>query len=207
MCSGGGSAALEPRPWNQGGWAQASSSRRSLQTSYSSEFEAVRHRRRRDAGSAATHSRPRRSKELHEREPQERQRTQRVRKAGGRRTRRGGEKPRGRIVPGEANPGDADPSADVAEGAWNPRRGNLARHGQGGHLSPNPERATKPAGAAGRSSDRTDGRTAEFLVVVQTTRRRRRTNRAATPSGALREAGQPCEGRPRDGDVPVEQPK
>jgi len=39
-------------------------------------------------------------------------------------------------------------------------------------------------------------------VVVQTTRRRRRTNVAATPDGALRETSQPCEGRPRDGDVP-----
>jgi hypothetical protein len=107
-------------------------------------------------------------------------------------------------VPGEANPGHADPSADVAEGAMNPRRGDLTRHGQRGHFGLNPERETKPAGAAGRSSDRSDGRTVEYLVVVQTTRRRWRTNVAATPYGALREAGQPCEGRLRDGDVPVE---
>jgi len=75
---------------------------------------------------------------------------------------------------------------------------------RGGCLGLNPERETKPAGAAGRSSDRTDGRTAEDLAVVKTTRRRRRTNVASTPNGALREAGQPCEGRPRDGDVPVD---
>jgi hypothetical protein len=35
-------------------------------------------------------------------------------------------------VPGEANPGHADPSADVAEGELNPRRGDLTRHGQRG---------------------------------------------------------------------------
>jgi hypothetical protein len=62
---------------------------------------------------------------------------------------------------------------------------------RGGHCGPNPERATKPVGAAGRSSDRSDGRTAEYLVVVQTTWRTRRTNDAATLDGALREAGQP----------------
>lgn len=51
----GGSVALGPRPWNQGEEAQASWSRRSLQTSYSSEFEAVEHRRREGAAGAATH--------------------------------------------------------------------------------------------------------------------------------------------------------
>jgi len=62
---------------------------------------------------------------------------------------------------------------------------------RGGRSGPNPERETKPAEAAGRSSDRTDGRTAEGLAVVNTTRRMRRTHVAATPDGALREAGQP----------------
>jgi len=42
----------------------------------------------------------RRPKERRGRKPHERQRTQRVRKARGRSTRRGGEKPRGRTVPG-----------------------------------------------------------------------------------------------------------
>jgi hypothetical protein len=46
----------------------------------------------------------------------------------------------------------------------------------------------------------------ENLVVSRKTRRRRRTQHAATSRGALREASQPCEGRLRDGDVPVEQP-
>jgi len=55
----------------------------------------------------------------------------------------------------------------------NPRRGDLARHGRGGHFGPNPERATKPVEAAGRSKDRTDGRSAEHLAVVETTWRRR----------------------------------
>lgn len=54
-------------------------------------------------------SRPFRPKGLFESKPHERQRTQRVRKAGGRGTRRGGEKPRGRSVPGVADPGDTDP--------------------------------------------------------------------------------------------------
>jgi hypothetical protein len=46
---------------------------------------------------------------------------------------------------------------------------------RGGHRSPNPERAMKLAGAVGRSSDRTAGRTTEHLVVVETTRRGWRT--------------------------------
>jgi hypothetical protein len=38
-------------------------------------------------------------------------------------SRRGGEKPRGRNVPGEANPGIADPHTCVAEGAEEPQEG------------------------------------------------------------------------------------
>jgi len=53
MCFEGGFEALEPRPWNQGGWAQVSWRLRSFQTSYSSEFEAVEHRRREDAADTA----------------------------------------------------------------------------------------------------------------------------------------------------------
>jgi hypothetical protein len=79
-------------------------------------------------------------------------------------------------------------SAHVAGGAQNPRRGDPTVLGRRGHLGPNPERAAKPVEAAGRSSDRTDGRTAESLVVVETTWRKRRTNVAATLVGALREA-------------------
>jgi len=82
--------------------------------------------------------RPSRSKEPCEREPHERQRTQRVRKAGGRATRRGGEKPRGRTVPGEANPGLTDLSADAAVGAGNPRRGDPVREGPGRAHWPEP---------------------------------------------------------------------
>jgi alkanesulfonate monooxygenase SsuD/methylene tetrahydromethanopterin reductase-like flavin-dependent oxidoreductase (luciferase family) len=62
---------------------------------------------------------------------------------------------------------------------------------RGGRVGLNPERETKPVEVAGRSQDRTDGRTAEYLVVVETTWRSRRTNVAAKPNGALREAGQP----------------
>jgi hypothetical protein len=72
------------------------------------------------------------------------------------------------MVPGEASPGHTDPFDEVAGGAGNPRRGDPARHGRGGLCGPNPERETKPVGAAGRSSDRSDGRTAEHLVVVKT---------------------------------------
>jgi len=63
----------------------------------------------------------------------------------------------------------------------------------------------KPAGAVEWSSDHETGRRAEHLAVVKTTRRERRTDDAATLSGALREAAEPCEGRPEDGDVLVEQ--
>jgi hypothetical protein len=89
------------------------------------------------------------------------------------------------------DPGHTDPFADVAEGEENPRRGVPVRQDRGGCSGPNPERAMKPEGAAGRSSDRTAGRTTEYLAVVQTTRRGWRTNVAATWCGALREAVQP----------------
>jgi hypothetical protein len=49
--------------------------------------------------------------------PQERQQASCACEAWGGTNRRGGEKPRGRTVPGEANPGHADPPADVAGGA------------------------------------------------------------------------------------------
>ncbi len=40
----GGSEALEPRPWNQGGMGSSVWESSELSTSYSSEFEAVEHR-------------------------------------------------------------------------------------------------------------------------------------------------------------------
>jgi len=79
-------------------------------------------------------------------------------------------------------------SAHVARGARNPRRGVPTGHGRRRHQGLNPEGAAKPVEAAGRSSDRADGRIAEDLAVVKTTRRERRTDDAATRSGALREA-------------------
>jgi hypothetical protein len=45
-------------------------------------------------------------------------------------------------------PGDTDLSADVAEGARNPRRGDPVRQDRRGHLSSCPERDAKPAGVA-----------------------------------------------------------
>jgi hypothetical protein len=73
-------------------------------------------------------------------------------------------------VPGEANPGHADFSADAAEGARNPRRGVPVRQDRGGHPRLNPERAAKPEGAAdvGSSELTADGCAAEHLVVVET---------------------------------------
>jgi hypothetical protein len=62
---------------------------------------------------------------------------------------------------------------------------------RGGRLGPNPERETKPVEAVLASSDERTGRRAERHEVVETTRRLRRTDVAATPDGALREAGQP----------------
>jgi hypothetical protein len=42
-CSEGGSEALEPRPWNQGGQGSSVWESLELSTSHSSEFEAVEH--------------------------------------------------------------------------------------------------------------------------------------------------------------------
>jgi hypothetical protein len=55
MCFEGGSDALEPRPWNQNGRAQVPWRPRSFQTSYSSEFEAAKHRGQEGAAGAAMH--------------------------------------------------------------------------------------------------------------------------------------------------------
>ena len=123
----GTSGVLGPWPRNQDGRAQALWSLRSLRPRIpqskrpmSTVGERAQGMRRRIPASP--------SERTSESKPQERQRTQRVRKAGGSETRRGGEKPRGRSVPGEANPGHADLSADVAEGARNSRRGEPIGH-------------------------------------------------------------------------------
>jgi len=173
-----------------------------LSTSYSSEFEAVEHHGRRDAAGAAMHH--------------------------GLSARKGvtSENPRSGSGPSEsARPEGEQPVERVRNPedgwcrAWNARVLRIpplmslkGRETPGGasrslldrrrRLSPNPERETKPAEAAGRSHDRAAGRATEHLAVVKTTRRSRRTDVAATSCGALREAGQPCEGRPRDGDIP-----
>jgi len=76
-----------------------------------------------------------------------------------------------------------------------------------GTQGPNPEGAAKPEEAAGRSSDRADGRMAEYLVVVKTTRRERQTNEPLRLPERFERRAKPREGRPRDGDVPVEQPR
>jgi hypothetical protein len=199
---GSGTTAVEPGRAGSSVFESAE-----LSASYSSEFEVVEHRRRRDAAGAATH---------HGLSVRKSDASENPRSGSGpsESARPEGEEP----VEGARNPEDGTcrvrqtrvmriPPPMSLKGQETPGGATRSVLDRGGHFGLNPVRATKPVGAAGRSSDRTDGRTAEILVVVQTTRRRRRTNRAATPDGALREAGQPCEGRPRDGDVPVEQPR
>jgi len=56
---------------------------------------------------------------------------------------RGRETPRTEGV-GPGGPSQADPSADVAEGARNLRRGDPVPQDRGGRIGPNPERETKP---------------------------------------------------------------
>jgi hypothetical protein len=188
MCSEGdlgspGTMAMEP-----GRAGSSASEPAELATSYSSESEAERHRRRRSAADAAT--RPGLP----------------VRKDSTRVNPRGGSGPsesarpkREQPVEGARNPEDGRcrvrqtrvnriSSAHVARGAQNPRRGDPTGHGRRRHQGPNPEGAVKPVEVAVRSSDRADGRIAEDLAVVKTTRRERRTDDAATRSGALREA-------------------
>jgi hypothetical protein len=171
-----GSSALEPAE---------------LSTSYSSEFEVAEHRGREGAaGAAMRHGLPVRKSFTSE--------NPRSGSGPSESARPEGEQP----VEGARNPEDgrcrARHARDIRipplmslKGRETPGRATWSTQDRGGRFGPNPERETKPVGAAGRSSDRTDGRTAEHLVVVQTTRRMRRTNVAATPDGALREAGQP----------------
>ncbi len=171
-CFEGGSEALEPRPWDQIGRAQASSSPWSFRPRIpqSSRLQSTRDGRTQRAQRCVTAF------------PTER--ASRAQTPGAAadlaspQGRRESKPSRGRETPrtdsaGLAGPGHTDPSADVAEGARNPRRGDPVRHDRGGRIGPHPERETKSVGAAGRSSDRTDGRSAEVLVVVETTRRRR----------------------------------
>jgi hypothetical protein len=159
-----------------------------LATSYSSEFEAVEHHRRKGAADAETHL------------------GLTVRKVSPSRNPVSGSGPsesarpwREQTVEGEKDPEDGRcrvwqarviriSTVDVAEGVRNPRRGDPTRQGRRRHPGLNPEGAAKLEEAAARSSDRVDGCTAEHLEVVETTWRERRTNDAATTCGALREA-------------------
>jgi hypothetical protein len=160
-----GSSALEPAE---------------LATSYSSEFEADEHRGREGARDAETRPGPTVRKDFSSQNPMS------------------GSGPSESARPKREQPveGAKDPeggpcrvwqtrvirisSAHVAGGARNPRRGDPTRQGRRRHCGPHPERAAKPVEAAGRSSDRTDGRMTEHLAVVETAWRARRTNVAAT---------------------------
>jgi len=191
MCSEGGSRALGPRPWNQGGRAQVPSRLRSSRPRIpqssrlqSTVDEGAQETRRRVFGLPAR-------KSLARENPMSGSGPSVSATSEGEQTVERVRNPEDGWCRAVNGPGDTDPSTEVAEGARNPRRGDPVRQDRGGHSSPNPERAAKPAGAAKRSSDRAAGRTAEHLVVVETTWRVRRTNVAATPDGTLREAAQP----------------
>jgi len=184
--AGSGTTAVEP------GWRGTSAFEcAELTTSYSSEFETEEHRGRRGARDAATRFRPHRPKGPDEREPQSGSGPSESARPEGEQPVEGVRNPEDGQCRAVDGPGDTDPSADVAEGARNPRRGDPVRQDRGGRSSPNPERVAKPVGAAGRSSDRAAGRSAEYLAVVKTTWRGWRTNDATTPGGALREAREP----------------
>jgi len=166
-----------------------------LSTSYSSEFEVVEHRGREGAGVRRRSDVP-----VHDGLSVRKSLTSENPMSGSGPS--VSARPEGdQTVEGARNPEDGRRRAGRPDATIPPLMSLKGRETPGGairsvldrrgRLGPNPERETKPAGAAGRSSDRTDGRTAKHLVVVQTTWRRRRTNRAATPSEALREAGQP----------------
>jgi len=162
-----------------------------LSTSYSSEFEAVEHRGRRGARDTATCLSPDARKSSASENPMSGSGPSVSTRSEGEQPVEGVRNPEDGRCRAVVGPGDTDPFAEVAGGAQNPRRGDPVRQDRGGQRNPNPERATKSVGVAGRSSDRTAGRSAECLVVVDTTWRLRRTNVAATPVGALREASQP----------------
>jgi hypothetical protein len=162
-----------------------------LSTSYSSEFEAVEHCGRKGARDAATRPGLSARKSRTSENPMSGSGPSESARPEGEQTVEGVRNPEDGVCRVGDDPGDADPSAEVAEGARNPRRGDPVRQDRGGRFCPNPERVTKPAGAVGRSSDRSTGRTTEDLAVVKTTWRERRTEYAATTCGALREAAQP----------------
>jgi hypothetical protein len=162
-----------------------------LPTSYSSEFEVVEQRGRTDAADTATCHGPTARKGLRSVNPRSGSGPSESARPEGEQAVEGAKDPEDgqcrvwqarvlRIPPPMSLKGRETPGGAI--------RSVLDRRG---HRGPNPERETKPAGVAVRSHDRADGRMAEHLVVVETTRRRRRTNDAATPCGALREAGQP----------------
>jgi hypothetical protein len=198
---GSGTTAVEPGRTGSSAWEAAE-----LSTSYSSEFEAVEHRGRKGAAGAATHSGLPARKSRRSENPTSGSGPSESARLQGEQTVEGVRNPEDGWCRALDGPGDTDPCADVAEGARKPRRGVPVRHDRGGPHGQNPERAAKSAGAAGRSSDRSDGRTAEHLAVVQTTWRD-----AVEPMSPLRRTerserrAEPCEGRPGDGDVPAAQ--
>lgn len=127
------------------------------------------------------------------RKPQEWRRSRRPSGDGGA-NRRGGTEPRGRTVPGEANPGDTDPAAHVAGGAGNPRRGSQDhRNGPDRRCGSNPERAAKPEGDVRTVTPEPVARLKTPRSCHSARRSRSPQNQCAARSGGeeLREAAKP----------------
>ena len=141
-----------------------------------------------------------------ESKPQERQRTQRVRETGRRASRRGSEKLRGRTVAGEVTPRPTDLSGRCRWRGVKPQEGRPGPCRTGEDVAARTLRGRrslwKPS--CGLRAVRLDDRR-NTSRPWKTAWRERRTNDAATTIGALREAREPCEGRPQHGDVRAEQ--
>jgi hypothetical protein len=120
---GSGTTAVEPGRQGSSVWESAE-----LSTSYSSEFEAVEHRRRADAGTAGRSDASGRHglfarKSLTNENPMSGSGPSESARREGDQTVEGARNPEdGRFRAGR--PETHDPSADVAEGARNPRRGD-----------------------------------------------------------------------------------
>jgi hypothetical protein len=136
MCSEGGSEALEPRPWDQDVRAQVSWSLWSLQTSYSSEFEAVEHHGREDAAGAAMHHGLHVRKSITSENPRSGSGPSESARPEGEQTVEGAKNPEDGWCRAMEGPGHTDPSADVAEGALaSTHRLKRRRHVEDGSLA------------------------------------------------------------------------
>jgi hypothetical protein len=116
---GSGTTAVEPGRKGTSAFEAAE-----LSTSYSSEFETVEHRGRRGARDAATRFRPIRSKEPESENPRSGSGPSESARPEGEQPVEGVRNPEDGRCRAVEGPGRTDPSADAAEGARNPRRGD-----------------------------------------------------------------------------------